>query len=136
LPEFLAGGPERDALLDHLRAIRREDQAKIQDQEHDHEQERLGTRGMRLYGLYLLVDGVLSLPAALAPAAMSAELHGTPLAWILAVRMGLSLLLGAVLFLGAPSILRWLAGKDERAALADDSPPPNRHAEVDGTAEP
>ena len=89
--------------------------------------------GMRLFGLYLLVEGVLSLPAVFTPAA-TAMLAGFPWAFsslILAMRAGLTLLLGAVLFIGAPSIQRWLVRKDERAELAEDSLQPDRPSVVD-----
>ena len=74
--------------------------------------------GMRLYGLYLLVEGVLSLPGVFAGAAMPTELRWHNVGVMLVIRVGLAGLIGAGLFLGAPSILRWLDRKDARAELA------------------
>lgn len=67
--------------------------------------------GMRLYGLYLFVDGVLSLPGVFATLP-------TNVGVMLVIRAGLACLIGAGLFLGAPSVLRWLDRKDARANQA------------------
>jgi hypothetical protein len=74
--------------------------------------------GVRMYGLFLLVSAGLSLPTLLEASRVNAyQEFSAPVAlWMSGlVSVVAHVLMGAALFLGAPTIERWLARKDARA---------------------
>jgi hypothetical protein len=72
--------------------------------------------GLRLAGLFLLCRSALALPGVLET---YTETHRTEVLYVLSAsgiaEVLLGLVLGIVLFLGAPGIGRWLERKDARA---------------------
>ena len=82
--------------------------------------------GMRLFGLFLVVQSILGMPDVLMASRLGWAGVGTPL-----LSAALSMLTGVVLLLGAPWILGWFEEKDARLKLPNkpiqtDTAPPRR----------
>jgi hypothetical protein len=77
--------------------------------------------GMRLYGLYLVVNAILGVM----DLAQGLSLGPTNMGWQV-VKVGLRGLIGLILFLGAPGVMNWLKRKDDVVAQADKLKQPDR----------